>query len=243
MQWLNDSVQLTTTQQLTHSLLVGWGRESEEQKWEHLWAEIKTACKQSKKNKFSSLLHISRQVFSYFHECRALSYITVAWEVKCHNWRFPLPPFLFPAFISRSIIIWHRISLWSVRVSCPSCVSPNFWESPACSLSGQCEKQKKPWHWVSTVPQQLKHQHAISALFITNPKHSPIPATRKKFNSISAKTSVQYYGDHVEDSQYYLDNLASGNIFFKGRNIPECSRCQCINEQARKIWTPPWFYI
>lgn len=72
---------------------------------------------------------------------------------------------------------------------------------------------------------------------------APYQLLNKKINSIPAKTSAQYYGEHVEDSQYYLDNLASENIFCKGKNVLECSRCQYIDEQERKILIPPWFDI
>ena len=58
---------------------------------------------------------------------------------------------------------------------------------PACPLAGQSKKLENPWLSVSTALQQLKHQCDINIILILNPKHSTLPATRRKINSILAE--------------------------------------------------------
>lgn len=55
----------------------------------------------------------------------------------------------------------------------------------APTLAGQYEKLKRPWLGASAALQQLKYQCVI---LILKPKHSTVPATRKKINSVPAKT-------------------------------------------------------
>ncbi|KAK4824545.1 hypothetical protein QYF61_016149 [Mycteria americana] len=55
------------------------------------------------------------------------------------------------------------------------------WFSPSRQLSTTQPLTHSP-------SQQLKHPCIINTVFSTNPKHSPIPATIKKINSISAET-------------------------------------------------------
>ena len=51
-------------------------------------------------------------------------------------------------------------------------------------------KLQSPWLSVSTAQQQLKHQCIINIMLILNPKHSTIPATRKKINSVPAENKT-----------------------------------------------------
>lgn len=148
MQGLNASGQMITTQQLAHSLLVGWGRGRR--------VEVRTLVGWDKD---SMQTEQNNEFFNYFTS--AGRYLATS---------FSLPSFYFQEYHHMA----QDIFLVS-GVSCPSCVPPNFWEPPACLLSQQCEKQKEPQHWVNTAPQQLKHQHGISAVFITNLKHNLIP--------------------------------------------------------------------
>ena len=69
-----------------------------------------------------SLLPIGRQAFSRLQESRAPSCITVTWEDKHHHSK--RPPFLLlpSAFYAEHDVIGYGISLWSVGLSCPSCV-------------------------------------------------------------------------------------------------------------------------
>ena len=73
--------------------------------------------------------------------------------------------------------------------------------SQLCPLTTSCAPPAPCWRGgvrsrkglvlcVSTTQQQLKHPCIINTVSSTNPKHSPIPATMKKINSIPAKTST-----------------------------------------------------
>ena len=59
---------------------------------------------------------------------------------------------------------------------------------PACPLAWQREKLKSPGLSVSTALQQLKHQCGINIILVLIPKHSTVPATRRKTNSILAES-------------------------------------------------------
>ena len=52
----------------------------------------------------------------------------VIWGKQTPN----IPPFLLlpPTFIAELDVIWYGISLWSVGVSCPSCVFSQLLEQP-----------------------------------------------------------------------------------------------------------------
>lgn len=71
-------------------------------------------------------------------------------------------------FIAEHDMIWCGI-MWSVGISCPSCV---LLPTPACSLARQSEKWRNPWCCAGTVQQQCKHSCAITTLLVTNPKQS-----------------------------------------------------------------------
>ncbi|KFV44559.1 Sodium channel protein type 5 subunit alpha, partial [Gavia stellata] len=55
-------------------------------------------------------------------------------------------------------------------------------------ILGQYKKLKIPRLSVSTAQQQLKHQCVVNIILLLDPKHRTIPTTRKKINSIPAKT-------------------------------------------------------
>ena len=68
-----------------------------------------------------------------------------------------------------------------------------FWVSSSGSVTSQllvhlCCRAEQENHWlsVSTDQQQLKHSCVISMIFLLNPKHRTIPATRKETDPNSA---------------------------------------------------------
>ena len=100
---------------------------------------------------------------------------------------------LAPAFTVQRDVMWYRISLWPVGVSCPCCVPSQLLVKPQpYPLAGQREKQRRPWRCVSIAQQQQKYPCVINTVFVTSPKHNTIPAAMKKMNSVPAKTSTIY---------------------------------------------------
>lgn len=66
---------------------------------------------------------------------------------------------------------------------------PRSFPSPACSLEGQSEKNRKPQCCASPV-QQERTQCVIISVLVTNLKHSTIQASMKKMSSIPSRPSV-----------------------------------------------------
>ena len=58
-------------------------------------------------------------------------------------------------------------------------------------LLAEHRKLKNPWLKISATQQQLKHQRVINIILTLNSKHSTVPATKKKINSIPAKTRTR----------------------------------------------------
>lgn len=82
---------------------------------------------------------------------------------------------------------------------------PSSLYSPSLPLlAGQQEKLKCLWCTVSTAQQQQKHQCAINIVLILNPKHSTIPGTRKKVNSILSDTRNT---NHIWGSSFFFWEL------------------------------------
>ena len=73
-------------------------------------------------------------------------------------------------------------------VSCPGCAPSQLLVHPA-----EHGELKKSLTSVSATHQQLKHLHIITTVSSKTPKHSPILATVKKFNSIPAETRTYLY--------------------------------------------------
>ena len=134
-----------------------------------------------------SLLPIGRQVFSHLQESRAPSRVTVTWEDKRHHAQCPPPSFFFPQLIywAWRHMVWNSplASLGQLSWLCPL---------PASCASGRAWNAKKSLASINITQQQLKHQCVINIILMLNPKHSTIPATKKKINSIPAKTSTPY---------------------------------------------------
>lgn len=65
--------------------------------------------------------------------------------------------------------------------------------SPPASIpapSGACEEQERPRLCVSSAQEQPTHLWVTNAVSSTTPDHSPIPDTRKKYNSTPVQTST-----------------------------------------------------
>ena len=99
-----------------------------------------------------------------------------------------LPSAISPQFYcwARCHVVWDipLVTLGQLSSLCPL---PAPGAPPAPLLSELHEKQNSPWLCASTVL-QLKHRCVITTVFTPNPKHSTIPATRRKINSILAET-------------------------------------------------------
>ena len=72
------------------------------------------------------------------------------------------------------------------------CPLPTSCAPPAFLLAGH-EKLKNPWLGLNATGDNWKHQCVINILLILNPKHSTIPATRKKINSVLAETRTTIF--------------------------------------------------
>ena len=56
---------------------------------------------------------------------------------------FPLPPSFHEVFLAKHDIMWNGISLWSFRVSCPSCAPANFLcTSSLLAGRAECEEEE-----------------------------------------------------------------------------------------------------
>lgn len=148
MLWFNPGRHLNALQSLiTH---LRWdGKQSEREKYENCWVDIKTVY----------------QVKQNFHSFTTSQGLATSWKVGLilHNaflgeqtpslCTCPSTSFS-PAFIAD--VTQHGISLWPVWVHCPGSVHSPFCP-PSSSLAWQCEKQNGPWLRASTALQQLKH--------------------------------------------------------------------------------------
>jgi len=75
-------------------------------------------------------------------------------------------------FIAKPDGTRHRKSLWSIWISCLSCVPSRTLAHPSLlAEGGQNEKKKKPGHCLSTAQQQSQLHCIINIILITNLKH------------------------------------------------------------------------
>lgn len=115
------------------------------------------------------------------------------WLGKTKTITLNIPSFLIlpPALCAEQDAIWYGILLWSVWLSCPSCVPSQFVHSQLPHWWGGVRGRKGLGSVLRTAQQQLKHPSFINTIFSTNPKHSPTPPTLKKINySSPGKTST-----------------------------------------------------
>ena len=90
-------------------------------------------CKQ---NKISSILPISRQMFSCFQESKASSLIPVSWEYKLRNSRCPPPCPSFPQLLLLSMISYGIVYCFdTMRPPVAALSTPNFLCTPYQTLS------------------------------------------------------------------------------------------------------------
>lgn len=96
-----------------------------------------------------------------------------------------------PLASSSQFICWVWFSMvwdssWVIWVSChiPSHLLAHLQPAP---WQGS-KRRQKVFDWVSTAQQQLQCYCVINIILVLNPKHSIIPAAKKKINSIPAET-------------------------------------------------------
>ena len=100
-------------------------------------------CKQAKQ-RIHSLLPIFRQVFSQLQESRAPSCVMVTWEDKLYHSERP-PSFFFPQLYMLSMMSYGmEYPFGQLGSAVPAVSPPNFLCTPASSLAGWGEKQKRP---------------------------------------------------------------------------------------------------
>lgn len=68
-----------------------------------------------------------------------------------------------PAFTAEHVVIWSRLSLWSVQVGCPAVSLPNHQPTPWWSRRTQAVKLRK--HWLAIAKTLLGYQHCFSHKF------------------------------------------------------------------------------
>lgn len=83
-------------------------------------------------------------------------------------------------------MVWD-IPLAGLRQLSLFCTLPASCAFLTFPLAEQNEKQENPWLFVSTALHQWKHGCVIKIIFLLNPRHTIIPATTKKINSIPAE--------------------------------------------------------
>ena len=93
----------------------------------------------------------------------------------------PTPPYLYTGHD----VPWYGIPLWLVRVSCPGYAPSQLLVHLLAGRAWETEKS------LSATQQQLNHERVINSILTPNPKHSTVPATKKKINSIPAKTRTR----------------------------------------------------
>lgn len=169
---------------------VAWWRESEGERRENSWVEINTVICTAKSAHWSkakkgahSLFSTARRVFSHPQESREPSCSTVTWEDKCYPSELaPLPP----SSPSSTCWAWQN-KLWNIhwvsRGHCPGCAPSRLLghSQPPCCWGGV--RSKKALMLCEPCSANMKNPHVINTCFMTNPKHSPTPAIRKKLNS------------------------------------------------------------
>lgn len=89
------------------------------------------------------------------------------------------------SFIIQLDAIYYGIFLWPIWVNFPHSVPCHLFVHPQFLADRVCEKMKYPWLCASIALRQLKDWCVINVILILNPKHSTIPATRKKNNDCS----------------------------------------------------------
>ena len=95
------------------------------------------------------------------------------------------PSQLLPYLYTEHDVPWYGIPLWLVRVGCPGYAPSQLLVHLLAGRAWETEKS------LSATQQQLNHERVINSILTLNPKHSTVPATKKKINSIPAKTRTR----------------------------------------------------
>jgi len=184
--------------------LLGWDKDS-------LMGKTEAVQKSKAKQGIQVLLPISRQVLTIPRKAGLHRAQHLLWKTNAITPNIPLSPSFYwwawhHMLWDIPLVSWgHLFQLGLLPISCAP---------PAYSLAGHCEKQKRPWHNVSAVQQQLKHPCVINTVLDTNPKHSTIQATRKKINSSLAKTGTKVLGWEVFFHSFSSQVLFLCFVFF-----------------------------
>jgi len=99
----------------------------------------------------------------------------------------PHLPSSSPSFYAEHDAIRYGMSLWSVGVSCPCRVPSQLLVHPQPARWWGGVRSRKSLDSVQALLSSNKNIPVLSTLF-SYPKHSAIPATRKKINPVPAKT-------------------------------------------------------
>lgn len=158
------------------------GSELNEQKWENLWVKVKTVekvrheerKKEKKKEKAKNKTQVmGRQISHHFPQgdCYLASEPWLLWTEQC------------PGFIAEPCVTWHKVPLGHLGPAVPAGSPLSLLPPSACSLWGQSEQQRKPWHPAST-------RCVINTGLATNPKHSNVQAARKKITPSQTQLQI-----------------------------------------------------
>lgn len=101
--------------------------------------------------------------------------VHMCWLRPSSNWQLPVDS---PNLYTGHDLLEYAMSLWAVWVSCPALLPP---ELLVYLLTGMSQ------FGVSTTKQHLQ-QPCVSSVLIVSPKHSSVPAARRKINSSPAET-------------------------------------------------------
>lgn len=93
-----------------------------------------------------------------------------------------------PSLYAECDFLWYGIALGSFGVSCHIYVPSHLLAHLQPAPWQGSKRRQKVFDWVSTAQQQLQCYCVINIILVLNPKHSIIPAAKKKINSIPAET-------------------------------------------------------
>lgn len=180
-----------------------WRRESEKWKWQNSFIEIKSlinkaVCAQVKQNKKFI------QSFPSVQPCSGKP-----WSITCYSdlgkqmlqLSTSILPFSSAAFIADHNVIWHGTSLWSVVISCPSCVPSQLLMLPHPGHWQGSVKNREILDAVQWLLSSSYNIHVLSTLFWSKNPISTIRIPMKKINSIRVRLSTSIGIDNHQDSK------------------------------------------
>lgn len=108
----------------------------------------------------------------------------------------------FPSVIIQQVPMRSGTAFWSLRITCPSCVSSQFHVHPQPAHWQERIEQKILWLGVNTVPRQQEHQGVINIILIRNQSHCTVTDTRKKTVLSQLKTEQERW-EHLFILAYF----------------------------------------